>query len=106
MSKCEKAFKDLVFHPHPLGNGLRAVMFFDNGYGVSVVRFRCGYEDKDYGSYTKNEEEWELAVLEGNEQSSELTYDTEITKDVLGYLLDKDVTKIMIQVQNIKGTTQ
>jgi hypothetical protein len=33
-----KTFKDLVFEPHPSGNGKIARMIFKNGHGISVVQ--------------------------------------------------------------------
>lgn len=97
-----KTFKDLVFKPHTAGQGLRATCFFDNGYGVSVVRFGMPGFPGMYGSYTSNEHEWELAVLFGDDKDWELTYNTPITDDVIGYISDKEVTKIMKQVQKLK----
>ena len=35
-----KSFKDIVFKPHSFGEGLHGLCFFENGYGVSVVRFK------------------------------------------------------------------
>lgn len=95
-----KTFKDLKFEPHPIDiDGLRAVMMFENGYGVSVVQFKV---DGRFGSYTSNEDEWELAVLKGNEKKWAITYDTPITDDVIGYLSAKKVSKIMKQVQSLR----
>lgn len=74
-------------------NGTHAVMFFDNGYGVSVIRHNYSY-GSDRGLY-------ELAVLKGNLESSDLCYDTDITNDVLGYLSPEDVSKAMIDVQEL-----
>jgi len=95
-----KTFKDLTFNTHPVCNGLQALCFFANGFGVSVVRFRLP-EINRYGSYTDNESEWELAILYGDEKKWEITYNTPITNDVLGHLLEADVTEIMKQVQNL-----
>lgn len=95
-----KTFKDLVFKPHTAGQGLRATCFFDNGYGVSVVRFKL--PSFGYGSYTSNENEWELAVLFGDENNWELTYNTPVTDDVMGHLTNEEVTEIMKQVQKLK----
>lgn len=93
MSDVVKTFKDLEFLPHSFGNGLQARMDFDNSYGVSVVRFRTF--GIGYGSYTDNESQWELAVLrDGN-----ITYDTPITDDVIGYLSSSDVTRVMKEGQ-------
>ncbi len=97
-----KTFKDLKFIPHLAGNGLMASLFFPNGYGISVVRFKTF---GTYGSYTSNEEEWEAAVLIGNEEKSSLCYTTEITKDVIGHLSETQVTEIMEQIQKLQPET-
>ena len=90
-----KTFDDLVFEEYYSMKGLSAKMNFDNGYGVSVVRFKLS--DDWYGSYTSNENEWELAVL----YNDKLCYDTPITDDVMGHLLKEDVTRIMKEVQDL-----
>lgn len=90
-----KTFKDLGFKPHPIGNGFQAIMFFENGYGVSVVNFR--------GAYVSGPDEWELAVLKGTEKSFDLCYSTPITDDVIGHLKRAGVTRIMKKVQALKG---
>ena len=95
-----KTFKDLIFKPHTAGEGLQATMLFKNGYGVSVIRFKIG--SYGYGSYTSNENEWELAVLFGTEDDYDLCYTTPITDDVIGHLTETEVTDIMIKVQNLK----
>ena len=97
--KTMKQFKDLKFESHPVGEGLSAKLFFKNGYGVSVIRFSMSIGR--YGSYTSNESEWELAVLLGNEDAWSLTYDTEITDDVMGHLSNMEVTDIMKRIQQI-----
>jgi len=96
-----KTFKDLQFQPHPnssLEGGVQAKMFFPNGYGVSVVRFKVL---GTYASYTNNEDEWEMAILKGNDSKFEICYDTPITSDVLGYLSDDEVSEIMKRVQKL-----
>lgn len=82
-----KTFKDLEFKPHSIGNGLQATMNFDNDYGVSVV--------KSNGSYGFKSDLWEVAIL----YKDSLTYNTDITDDVLGYQTDQDVTDVMKKVQ-------
>ena len=84
-----KMDKDLSWETYP-GGGEMAREHFDNGYGASVVRHEYSYGGKD-GLY-------ELAVL-SNE--GELTYDTPITNDVLGYLTDRDVTEVLIKIQQL-----
>jgi len=89
-----KTFKDLVFNPHPNFNhdgGVQARMFFDNGYGVSVVKSLYTYGGSD-GLY-------ELAIFG---KDGHITYDTPITNDVMGYLKEDEVTDILKQIQLLK----
>lgn len=93
-----KNFKDLEFKTHQTGEGQQATMMFENGYGVSVVRFKVMGR---YGSYTSNESEWELAVLKGDEKEWSLTYETPITDDVMGHLSEEEVSEVMQKVQEL-----
>jgi len=93
-----KTFKDLKFKPHATGEGLAAKLFFKNGYGVSVVRFKMLL---GAGSYTDSESEWELAILKGKKSDWEIDYDTSITDDVMGHLEDEEVSEIMKRVQQL-----
>jgi len=89
-----KKFEDLEFeqvNDAPYMVGKKSRMHFDNGYGVSVVSHSHSYGGRD-GLY-------EVAVLDSNNQ---LTYDTSVTNDVLGYLTEEDVTDVMKQVQELK----
>lgn len=81
-----KTFKDLEFKPHSIGNGLQGRMDFDNGYGVSVVKFNGSYGFPNL---------WEVAIM----YKGSLTYNTDITDDVLGHQTDQDVTDVMKQAQ-------
>lgn len=85
-----KTFKDLEFKPHSLHEGVVSRIHFDNGYGASVVK-----HDYSYGGKTGL---YELAVLDSG---GELTYDTPITNDVLGYLSEQDVTEVLIKIQQL-----
>ena len=96
-----KSFKDIEFKPHSIGEGQHGLIFFPNGYGVSVVRFKRPYSDRGYGSYTSNDNEWEVAVITGNKDKWELCYDTDITDDVLGHLTEGEVDWVMLQVQQL-----
>jgi len=81
-----KGFGDLVFSDS--GNfGIRATYEFDNNYGVSVI--------KSAGSYGGSQGLWEVAVLYAND----ITYNTPITDDVIGFLSEEEVTEIMHKVQ-------
>jgi len=85
----EIIFKDLVFKPTTVG--IQAKMFFDNGYGLSVV--------KGIGSYGYEDNLYEMAVIKGTENDWEICDDTPITDDVLGRLTEYYVTKYMREVQ-------
>jgi hypothetical protein len=88
-----KKFQDLPFFPindAPFMVGKKARMHFDNGFGVSVVSHSYSYGGRD-GLY-------EVAVLDSND---ELTYDTPVTNNVIGYLTEEDVTDVMKQVQDL-----
>ncbi len=83
-----KTFSDLQFTTHSMGVGTRAIMEFDNGYGVSVVISPLSYGGND-GLY-------ELAVFKGHD----IHYDNPVANgDVRGYLTQEDVTELMSQVQ-------
>ena len=68
--------------------GLSAKLEFDNGYGVSVINGK--------GTYT-NDGQYELAVL----KNGNITYDTDITSDVIGFLSEDEVSEIMKKVQEL-----
>lgn len=89
-------FSDLEFKPHPVmgdADGIHALTFFPNGYGVSVVRFpgSYGYEDGLY----------EVAVIQGNQDDYELCYDTSVTDDIMGHRDEVDVENIIEEVQSL-----
>lgn len=89
-----KAFEDLEFKAHEataLGYKTSAVMFFNNGYGVSVIT----------GGYGSAEKPYELAVLFGSEEDYGITYNTPITDDVVGCLTSDEVTALMVRVQKL-----
>lgn len=93
-------FEDLEFQSHQSypTEGIAAKVFFDNGFGASVVRFP--------GSYGYHEGLYEMAVISGNEDEWELRYDTPITDDVIGWLSEEDVTKKLQEIESIIYTPQ
>lgn len=101
-----KTFTDLVFKPHPHSApdlpsgdlGVTSRIFFDNGYGASVVRGQHTYGGSQ-GLY-------ELAVIKGTEEASEICYETSITDDILGYLTEADVTEALKQIQELCQDTE
>ena len=87
-----KKFEDLEFDKltDPFMSGVRSRMMFENGFGVSVVSHTYSYGGKD-GLF-------EVAVLD---EDGNLTYNTPVTNDVVGYLNPDEVTEIMEEVQNL-----
>ena len=89
-------FSDLQFNPHPnysAGYGVQAKHFFDNGYGISVVRFKYSY-GYEQGLY-------ESAVLKGTEEDWHICYDSVITDDVLGYQTEEEVEVLLYEIENL-----
>jgi len=80
-----------------LNGGTQVVHRFDNNFGASVV---C----HDF-SYGREEGLKELAVLKfgTDEYNYELTYDTEITDDVIGDLTDGDVNDLLARIEALKA---
>ena len=83
-----KKFEDLVFTDHPFIDGAQqAILWFDNGYGVSVLlgaRF-----------YSNGQDTYEVAVM----YDDQLTYPME--DDVIGFLKADEVTAYMDKVQRL-----
>ena len=96
-NKQMKTFKDLTFKEHHLDSkGKKAEMYFPNGYGISVVRFKIGM----LASCTSSDNtDWEVAVLKENE----IYYTSEITDDVIGFQSNKEVTEIMKKIQKLNN---
>lgn len=86
-------FEDLEFVDTDSPEGIQAKVFFDNGYGASIIKNAISY-GHEQGLY-------ELAVLEGNESKSNICYDTPITDDVLGHLNATDVAESLIAISEL-----
>jgi len=86
-------FDDLKFGPHLNGwkDGIQALVFFENGYGASVIRGEYSYGGRK-GLY-------ELAVIKGIPGEWDLCYDTGLTEDVEGYLTPEDVTSWLNRIE-------
>ena len=85
----------LDFKPHPnypLG-ATQAEIHFPNGYGASVITGEM--------FYTSPEKPYELAVLDGDD----LTYETPITDDVIGYLDYDEVLEILSEIEKLPPKT-
>ncbi len=76
-----------------LNGGVQAVFRFPNGFGASVVR----------GPYTHGGRDgmWELGVVEWSGEKFELTYDTDIADDVVGYLSSGEVDVLLAPINGL-----
>lgn len=80
-----------------LNGGHQVIFHFPNGYGASVVRSsNIGIWGRTYGA---DQGLWELAVLKFEGFEWYLTYDTEITDDVIGYLEPEDVDALLERIK-------
>lgn len=86
-----QTFKELTFEP--FNDGIQAKIFFDNGYGASIVKHPFSYGN-EAGLY-------ELAVLSGDEESWHLEYGTKITDDVLGHQSEEDISELLSRISKL-----
>ena len=86
----QTSFNQLDFQTHPMGMGKQCIVQFPNGYAASIVQGPHTYGGPQ-GLY-------EIAVFgkDGN-----ITYDTPITDDVLGYLSEEQVEKTLTDIKNL-----
>ena len=77
-----------------MDNFERYEFYFENGYGASVVRYQ-GKNDCTYGG---QEGLWELAVLD---KDGNITYQTSITSDVIGWLDDSEVEDVLNNIKDL-----
>lgn len=86
-------FRDLEFKSQPFNEidptAIQAIINFDNGYGVSVVRGKYFY---------CNDNTYEVAIL----KDGDLCFDTPIASSVLAYRTKDQITKIMKKLQTYK----
>ena len=82
-------FNENVIEENPIFNGNQIKLKFENGYGASFVNH--------YGSYGN-----EIAVLvfDGDEDMG-ISYDTDITDDVLGHLSDEEVVEALNKIKEL-----
>ena len=79
-------FNELKFRPHKIYCGIIAAHEFPNGYGISVVNTDFSSNDKDT---------YEVAIT----HNGHLTYNTPITKDVLGFQTSEDINKLLDTIE-------
>ena len=76
-------------------NGVQYIFKFPNNYGASVIK-----HDRSYGH---EDDLWELAVITfGSCGGWGITYETEITNDVIGYLTDERVQELLYRIKGLE----
>lgn len=82
--------KDLNFKRSTTPKGVFAIINFPNGFGASIVS-----NDMSYGGRAGL---FEVAVIDKN---GNLTQDTDITDDVVGWLDEKDVERTLSAIRQL-----
>jgi hypothetical protein len=77
-----------------INSGGYCQMFFENGYGISIVSHKFSYGG-DKGLL-------EIAVLKGTLENHELCYETDITDDVIGYLEPSEVGEYIERISALQ----
>lgn len=90
-----EGFEENLVLMQPLLGGVQYRFRFENNYGASVV--------KHSGSYGSQDDLWELAVLvyEADSEEWNLTYDTEITDNVIGWQTDEEIRNLLRQIKEL-----
>lgn len=74
--------------------GVQYIFKFENSYGASIAKYN--------GSYGHERDLWELAVIKFDSTGEwGLTYDTEITDVIIGWLTDKDVKELLARIKEL-----
>ncbi len=81
-------FNEIKFETHDIIS--RAVVRFENGYQASIVISPYSYGGPE-GLY-------EIAVLD---DKGNITYDTPVTSDVIGYLTEQGVEEVLQQISEL-----
>ena len=90
-----EGFETYLVKRSSLHDGIQYIFRFENNYGASVV--------KHFGSYGHEYDLWELAVIKFGAETGEwnLTYDTEITDDVLGWRTDEEIRDLLKKIKEL-----
>lgn len=76
-----------------INGGIQKLFKFENGFGASVVK-----HDFSYGGKAGK---WELAVIKWDGENFQLSYETHITNDVIGYLNWEDVEGLLVEISTL-----
>ena len=89
--KTIQPYNKYIIDINSINNGMQVLFKFDNNFGLSVVCHSFSYGNK--------QEKFEVAVIKfESDDTWSLTYDTEITDDVLGYQSKEDVISLIERV--------
>lgn len=99
-------FQPILERLHPVHNGVQKLYRFSNNFGASVVRFRLPatpYSELggSYGSYTDNENEWEVGIIKfdgAKDDDYDLEYGTPISDDVIGHVSDDKLEMLLYHI--------
>jgi len=85
--------KEFVIKQHPKNGGIQTIYRFPNGYGASVVEHSFSYG-------------LELAVIKFTSLDNDdfdLSYETPVTADVLGFLDQDSLQKTLKQIKSLSA---
>ena len=87
--KTIKDFTSYIIDINSYNKGMQILFRFPNNYGISLVCHSFSYGNDD--------DEFEIAItkFEPNSDNWRVTYDTDITGDVLGYQSKEDVINVI-----------
>lgn len=91
-----EGFEENLIENRDWMGGIQYVFKFKNRYGASVI--------KHLGSYGRELDLWELAVIKFENDDSidwNLCYDTAITDDVIGCLTDNEIRDLLKQIKEL-----
>jgi hypothetical protein len=83
---------ELNWQDHPVSGSL-ARIFYPNGYGASILLGSLFYSNGD--------DTYEVGIIKGTPEDWELTYETPITDDVLGYLEETEVFETLKLIEEL-----
>jgi len=86
--------KEFKFESHTNhGGGVQGKLFFPNGYGVSIIRTPHSYGGSDL--------KWELAILVGDKNSYDISYNSGLADDVVGWLDEKEILGYIAKIKEL-----
>lgn len=88
-----------IYVPHSKHfNGFRILVFFENKYGASIVRYgRRGV----YHSKTDNEDQFQIAIIKKTNNDIQLVYNTPIMDDVVGRIYIEGVITTLDKIKEL-----